>query len=165
MDAPTGLIPARAGTTASCTRELPRRGAHPRSRGDHLRVRSVPAWGGAHPRSRGDHRMNSGSAPVIAGSSPLARGPLCRQSSARCRRGLIPARAGTTERLEKIDFARRAHPRSRGDHYHPGNRAGVDGGSSPLARGPRGYVFAVLSIGGLIPARAGTTYRRTAGNH
>ena len=95
----TGLIPARAGTTHNNARTPARRGAHPRSRGDHVCFYSCAfAW---------------------AGSSPLARGPhgLARYSPG-CM-GLIPARAGTTcNRLIRRKPAG-AHPRSRGDHGEP----------------------------------------------
>ena len=51
----TGLIPARAGTTAS------------------VRMNSTSI--GAHPRSRGDHSSSCPSVATREGSSPLARGP------------------------------------------------------------------------------------------
>ena len=71
--------------------------------------------------------------------------------------GLIPARAGTTGDGVLLDEHSGAHPRSRGDHYPPGNRARVDGGSSPLARGPLFDGLKAIVENGLIPARAGTT--------
>ena len=73
-----GLIPARAGTTGWIYR---------------------PAWPhGAHPRSRGDHCLPVHIAVVLAGSSPLARGPQFHRRKHRWKLGLIPARAGTTYR-------------------------------------------------------------------
>ena len=71
-----GLIPARAGNTVCSTFS-----SHP------LR---------AHPRSRGEHLLLLAVAPLLAGSSPLARGTrsLCLRQG--CRTGLIPARAGNT---------------------------------------------------------------------
>ena len=154
-----GLIPARAGTTSL------RRRARSSSR--------------AHPRSRGDHNGKKPGATAPAGSSPLARGPRNRylQGSGRC--GLIPARAGTTERARFLAIIWGAHPRSRGDHpstapacdttggAHPRSRgdhhaaigaANAAAGSSPLARGPLRTSPHSWPQRGLIPARAGTTW-------
>ena len=91
-----GLIPARAGTTTM--------------------VRGRPVMGWAHPRSRGDHDEVPEHYKLQAGSSPLARGPRSQRLLAAARLGLIPARAGTTDPRDIIEGARRAHPRSRGDH-------------------------------------------------
>ena len=71
------LIPARAGKTVDDPLSRLARGAHPRSRGEN----SPP--------------------PVYTspcrGSSPLARGKRRGRAIRRCRRGLIPARAGKTK--------------------------------------------------------------------
>ena len=92
-----GLIPARAGTTARAL---------------------FGAWhAGAHPRSRGDHETVGASINAVMGSSPLARGPHEWTSSSGRPGGLIPARAGTTQSQPRWTGCRRAHPRSRGDHY------------------------------------------------
>ena len=91
-----GLIPARAGTTT----RIPPPGL---------------IWR-AHPRSRGDHGCPSRRASDARGSSPLARGPHCREGKRPELPGLIPARAGTTPRSLPGPRSRWAHPRSRGDH-------------------------------------------------
>ena len=91
-----GLIPARAGTTAGINVRNPNVRAHPRSRGDHICMHGTP--------------------PCRRGSSPLARGPPAVQRRKTAGTGLIPARAGTTRRLDSNSAMRRAHPRSRGDH-------------------------------------------------
>ena len=132
-----GLIPARAGTTNNSVLER--------------------GFNRAHPRSRGDHNDEWGSVNMDAGSSPLARGPQSAHDGKATTFGLIPARAGTTVFPRRTPGVAGAHPRSRGDHYPPGNAAGVDGGSSPLARGPRFLSVVPASSPGLIPARAGTT--------
>ena len=138
-DPRTGLIPARAGTTSSetFTKLSPR--AHPRSRGDHGKERIV--------------------IPVAAGSSPLARGPPWVRGVVWRRRGLIPARAGTTKEAEAAHLINRAHPRSRGDHRTLKHRLMQQPGSSPLARGPLCRRDNDRHVHGLIPARAGTTQR------
>ena len=132
-----GLIPARAGTTGAAHFVLFLSGAHPRSRGDHLLLR---------------RRF-----PRRGGSSPLARGPLGDASWLRLRRGLIPARAGTTLSGIWRLASPWAHPRSRGDHYEPAGIVHRDEGSSPLARGPPAPASCRDQVPGLIPARAGTT--------
>ena len=92
-----GLIPARAGNT------------------NFLEIPAASPW--AHPRSRGEHihddrrRINS------LGSSPLARGTPRGFSQTKNIDGLIPARAGNTEPPITRKSRRRAHPRSRGEHW------------------------------------------------
>ena len=91
------------------------------------------------------------------GSSPLARGA----QNIPCRReagsGLIPARAGSTARGCGTTPAGGAHPRSRGEHWQLECIFGLDGGSSPLARGARYGAGTNPLPPGLIPARAGST--------
>ena len=135
-----GLIPARAGTT--------------------LLPFPCEAGGGAHPRSRGDHIRAKKVRPADSGSSPLARGPQRRMGKRKHGRGLIPARAGTTVPCQGTTETRRAHPRSRGDHLIMRIAGRWERGSSPLARGPRRVIFSPLADVGLIPARAGTTAER-----
>ena len=51
-----------------------------------------------------------------------------------------------------------AHPRSRGDHEYGETTGAKYGGSSPLARGTRGFERQEVAGGRLIPARAGNTW-------
>ena len=133
-----GLIPARAGTTLhSCTESNPT---------------------GAHPRSRGDHAVEGRKPVAVTGSSPLARGPPLLRKARANRRGLIPARAGTTSAIIWVIRRRRAHPRSRGDHKPSSRKPSPRRGSSPLARGPHIEGGRHYHCEGLIPARAGTTH-------
>ena len=111
-----GLIPARAGTTWWC--------------------RAAAWFGRAHPRSRGDHPLDGLLKSRLMGSSPLARGPRYCRAGEQPRRGLIPARAGTTVARCSYRTRPRAHPRSRGDHQRFQGHRSSQGGSSPLARGP-----------------------------
>ena len=94
-----------------------------------------------------------------AGSSPLARGTPRRRPSTRCPGGLIPARAGNTSLENPLSFALQAHPRSRGEHKSTDTGFTRTFGSSPLARGTRAPSRAHSALHGLIPARAGNTYR------
>ena len=113
-----GIIPARAGFTAtSSTGSVPRED-HPRSRGVYARTRRIPATSrGSSPLARGLPARAAlvrggariiparagftlemwGDRPAICGSSPLARGLRgCLETGAdRC--GIIPARAGFTQ--------------------------------------------------------------------
>ncbi len=72
------LIPARAGRTSPS----PQRSGQPQ----------------AHPRSCGADPLNPPLRRVLPGSSPLVRGGLLRAGLFGWRKGLIPARAGRTER-------------------------------------------------------------------
>ena len=92
-----GLIPAHAGSTAMPNRLAKSSRAHPRSRGEHARIRT-------HETTR-------------EGSSPLTRGALRRAYSASYKPRLIPAHAGSTPADRWGHAFARAHPRSRGEHY------------------------------------------------
>ena len=136
-----GLIPARAGNTSLVPRSF------------------VLCW--AHPRSRGEHRSQAAERAWELGSSPLARGTPAPVAATVAPPGLIPARAGNTERRPDALFVVGAHPRSRGEHSATVKvRYGVPG-SSPLARGTRKHHLARLQSPGLIPARAGNTLSST----
>ena len=197
-----GLIPARAGNTATPKNTVSGSRAHPRSRGEHraewhlviclvgssplargtlglevchsLEVGLIPAragntWGldgdgkkaGAHPRSRGEHARRARSVAACAGSSPLARGTPGGREGLGGVVGLIPARAGNTNREDVVVVVHGAHPRSRGEHKLPRLVLSPLVGSSPLARGTLYSFQGVLNCGGLIPARAGNTAVRT----
>ena len=91
------IIPARAGFTPPRSSTSSPTGDHPRSRGVYLRV--VPQVEG--------HQ----------GSSPLARGLHGHEGPRRCRRRIIPARAGFTGRTGVPGRLSRDHPRSRGVYH------------------------------------------------
>ena len=133
------LIPARAGNTRNLPPRAGSTAAHPRSRGEH--VRRCPGFG----RGRG--------------SSPLARGTQDSDAWIRGAIRLIPARAGNTVRGTGSIWGLAAHPRSRGEHAR--DRVEIEGslGSSPLARGTHRVARRAITVGRLIPARAGNTDR------
>ena len=132
-----GLIPARAGNTYPVAEE--------------------DRANGAHPRSRGEHAYKWSSSNASMGSSPLARGTQDGPPPGPCRAGLIPARAGNTQRDLCFEGRTWAHPRSRGEHRVSTQPSCSSWGSSPLARGtlPIGALLYICM--GLIPARAGNT--------
>ena len=131
------IIPARAGFTRHECVAHHRRGDHPRSRGVYRLARTVsPSW---------------------AGSSPLARGlPMVAQLDDRAV-GIIPARAGFTDRAVVGRAGGGDHPRSRGVYRSWPGWGSRRCGSSPLARGLRAPWAADRAARRIIPARAGFT--------
>ena len=173
-----GLIPARAGNTCRLRRRRASRRAHPRSRGEHFSsgagTPSIPgssplARGAlivsdllielrvAHPRSRGEHVHRDRLLRACLGSSPLARGAPNVVVEPGALLGLIPARAGSTQRHLVRSGVGWAHPRSRGEHAELKLKSKLAAGSSPLARGARKLFRTPDRERGLIPARAGST--------
>ena len=132
------IIPARAGFTPTA------------SHGDsHTRD---------HPRSRGVYRPARRERAQSHGSSPLARGLPRRHERACGRGGIIPARAGFTNRILYPGKIEKDHPRSRGVYYRPRTPVFNRLGSSPLARGLRAGGGCGWRENRIIPARAGFTH-------
>ena len=138
-----GIIPARAGFTAS---------------------NSVSAGRSRdHPRSRGVYGRNVRARPELWGSSPLARGLLVLDRRAELSGRIIPARAGFTAGRPGSGGRRRDHPRSRGVYERQSCDGARDWGSSPLARGLLERRRPHSQRWRIIPARAGfTTLRRAS---
>ena len=134
-----GIIPARAGFT--------------------WRSPSAPRQSPDHPRSRGVYAEEMRARAGEGGSSPLARGLRSSSRTGKRPARIIPARAGFTIRKSLGSFMTRDHPRSRGVYRHPCTGGGVREGSSPLARGLQMYALYSKPRDGIIPARAGFTYR------
>ena len=134
----SGLIPAHAGKTTYS--------------------RSIASAVAAHPRSRGEnHRMKSVAA-SFTGSSPLTRGKPAIVALSAAHAGLIPAHAGKTRYPAIRRWRAGAHPRSRGENQvvhevHPRVQ-----GSSPLTRGKPGGPRGTHPRRRLIPAHAGKTH-------
>ena len=131
------FIPARAGNTPL--------------------IGSQSAWFPVHPRSRGEHCRLRLRAEQPAGSSPLARGTLCLLPSLNGEIRFIPARAGNTVRTQARRHWKPVHPRSRGEHETNWLGEHINRGSSPLARGTRRRGGGDARIHRFIPARAGNT--------
>ena len=132
-----GLIPAHAGKTETPFRLQFSCQAHPRSRGENLAspLGWVSGWG---------------SSPLTRGK----RGPNIRfLGSGR----LIPAHAGKTRLIASARSPCGAHPRSRGENNRMEHMGIPMRGSSPLTRGKRRAIGAVVDALGLIPAHAGKT--------
>ena len=140
-DRPVRIIPARAGFTPSASPSSRRRPDHPRSRG--VYPPCSRRWCGP------------------GGSSPLARGLLVDLGDVGQGGGIIPARAGFTDRQHPRRGRGRDHPRSRGVYIVQSAPPPTRTGSSPLARGLLHVRHERAFAAGIIPARAGFT---TSGN-
>ena len=132
-----GIIPARAGSTGRSGHPLPWRRDHPRSCGEHDRIREK-------------YGSRTGSSPLVRG----ARRQTCRGSSDG---RIIPARAGSTAWNAQVCPAVRDHPRSCGEHCELGEGYCLIKGSSPLVRGALSANLSSLWPSRIIPARAGST--------
>ena len=135
------LIPAYAGST--------------------YRLAFVPICDGAHPRLRGEHGDAIAYYAVAKGSSPLTRGARGFEHREGTVIGLIPAYAGSTGGERGTMRHPWAHPRLRGEHSKfPAPEDGLPG-SSPLTRGARLVVERGDHVERLIPAYAGSTFRKS----
>ena len=132
-----GLIPARAGSTRQP------------NRGD--------TSGRAHPRAGGEHLEDGVLSLLGEGSSPRGRGAPPPEQPTTAGRGLIPARAGSTQAYSPPLRQYRAHPRAGGEHPLVVSAVQLRQGSSPRGRGARPVSGLKMMSGGLIPARAGST--------
>ena len=153
------------------------RGSSPHARGARrgytlfeLTPRLIPACAGstqhrnpeahritAHPRMRGEHRLPGAVVATMDGSSPHARGALRDGFHPGDPCGLIPACAGSTEKVVPAEATSGAHPRMRGEHLKHRRSESPNMGSSPHARGARRRWRACDVPAGLIPACAGST--------
>ena len=131
------LIPAHAGKTRPHPRAFTAIRAHPRSRGENLRI----------------------SRPMTpsSGSSPLTRGKLDTLAGFFTDMRLIPAHAGKTAHAVRAHTQEQAHPRSRGENTSCIRVWGCIHGSSPLTRGKHGRRTERDGDWRLIPAHAGKT--------
>ena len=116
-----------------------------------------------HPRSRGVYQLVDQPPVPAAGSSPLARGLPVGANPTAAATGIIPARAGFTERVRRQHRPVRDHPRSRGVYDRIEMSEEMAGGSSPLARGLHRDLNPGAPLTRIIPARAGFTGRRVGG--
>ena len=131
------IIPARAGSTGSSTRQGRR--------------------AGDHPRSRGEHHLGHLLLGLLLGSSPLTRGAPVPRCGGRLRGRIIPAHAGSTRRPQRRCSTGTDHPRSRGEHSGEVHRGDGGCGSSPLTRGARTHGHDASCSRRIIPAHAGST--------
>ena len=141
--APRGLIPAHAGKTIQGPRILHCPLAHPRACGENDKAG----------RNFSGHR----------GSSPRMRGKLFWSHRDVIGTGLIPAHAGKTNGMRKVQPSARAHPRACGENDHEIEDAIKEMGSSLRMRGKRCFLSSGNALSGLIPAHAGKTQKLQQG--
>ena len=126
------------------------RGAQPPGASGGVDAGIIPAYAGSttsgrvwrcrrrdHPRIRGEHQSEEGKGRGRSGSSPHTRGAPSVISPARYVSRIIPAYAGSTDRLAKAMANHRDHPRIRGEHDSGRRHGRGRGGSSPHTRGAR----------------------------
>ena len=150
------FIPARAGNTSPPDSRSHTTPVHPRPRGEHGTIKTVPVPScGSSPPARGTlvelvrHELVVRFIPARAGNTvrklpphlllpvhPRPRGEhrfrRCSMASL-CR--FIPARAGNTAPGRRASTWSPVHPRPRGEHTPAVSDAGRNSGSSPPARG------------------------------
>ena len=137
-----GIIPAYAGSTWPCS-------ASPRRWED-------------HPRVCGEHAMSSWVSSWNLGSSPRMRGALQQTSAAPVVHGIIPAYAGSTNRVTISKYQLKDHPRVCGEHcFMPIPNKGHFG-SSPRMRGAPSKNSINRVYCRIIPAYAGSTEQARA---
>ena len=153
----TGSSPLARGGPACVQRLLDGQGLIPAGAGRTLTRRPSRVTNRAHPRWRGADDGLGIAMDCFLGSSPLARGGLCRRSQGGGQPGLIPAGAGRTDVWRPRRGPDGAHPRWRGADMTQLLPMLADKGSSPLARGGLEVDPLVPVDAGLIPAGAGRT--------
>ena len=132
-----GIIPARAGNTATC--------------------RGGPAGVADHPRACGEHSASLSRRPTIPGSSPRVRGTPFPYVFILIGTRIIPARAGNTDRAGHIQPQKTDHPRACGEHQLADVPSVNNAGSSPRVRGTLREHDPNEVQERIIPARAGNT--------
>ena len=114
---------------------------------------------GDHPRIRGEHSTTRPLGEDLPGSSPHTRGAPRRRSARRCRLGIIPAYAGSTNLHHYLQEMRWDHPRIRGEHQEGVCSITCTPGSSPHTRGAPSSSTSRPLPPWIIPAYAGSTPR------
>ena len=100
---------------------------------------------------------------AYCGSSPRRRGAPPTAYRRPHVAGLIPAQAGSTEGTFSVRAGLRAHPRAGGEHFRALDCIVDHRGSSPRRRGAPTLMGSPRLAAGLIPAQAGSTWRRRRG--
>ena len=149
------------------------RGAPYRRPSSPLRGRIIPAYAGStssshsptassadHPRIRGEHVLSDLLPDDVRGSSPHTRGALLKPFKISQRYGIIPAYAGSTRYRVRPSSRMKDHPRIRGEHASPPSGGSKKRGSSPHTRGAPVAELPGLAQSRIIPAYAGSTFRR-----
>ena len=137
-----GIIPARAGSSPAFKR---------------LRVR-----GRDHPRACGEQWGIGRELYTAPGSSPRVRGAVLDCRLVHLTDGIIPARAGSRTSVAATGASTRDHPRACGEQATSLPVRKENSGSSPRVRGAGGQEARRIRRGGIIPARAGSSFAEYA---
>ena len=110
------IIPADAGSTTPTQSIQLSQADHPRGCGEHRQERPERDPGADHPRGCGEHAQMTEYENEWQGSSPRMRGAHHDSESDRLESGIIPADAGSTERIDGLEAVYEDHPRGCGEH-------------------------------------------------
>ena len=138
----TGIIPACAGST--------------------IRLAGRSMCSRDHPRMCGEHQRGVRDPRTALGSSPHVRGARLERDENPSGSGIIPACAGSTDRVGAAGSLVGDHPRMCGEHITPNPFANAVLGSSPHVRGALIQGIVLHCPLGIIPACAGSTARDTS---
>ena len=146
------------------------RGAHSTRPSAHCRTGIIPACAGStlkvsgrlrfawdYPRMCGEHIVANRNCGSVQGSSPHVRGARAGRARPAGPSGIIPACAGSTDRVGAAGSLVGDHPRMCGEHITPNPFANAVLGSSPHVRGALIQGIVLHCPLGIIPACAGST--------
>ncbi len=153
----SGIIPACAGSTALISINSPVSRDHPRMCGEHAWRFECFLTHGDHPRMCGEHQRGVRDPRTALGSSPHVRGARLERDENPSGSGIIPACAGSTDRVGAAGSLVGDHPRMCGEHITPNPFANAVLGSSPHVRGALIQGIVLHCPLGIIPACAGST--------
>ena len=114
-----------------------------------------------HPRACGEQPVALLESHHVSGSSPRVRGADLRVLGALVKRRIIPARAGSSGTVNVCVVLVGDHPRACGEQFFSGTPGQIVGGSSPRVRGAVSRDARVPAPVRIIPARAGSSERRS----
>ena len=118
------------------------------------------AWfAGIIPRVCGEQFHLTDTGKALMGSSPRVRGAARGQCPDGRHHGIIPARAGSSPRCARDRRRCRDHPRACGEQPSEFTIPALFAGSSPRVRGAALVADPVRRRDGIIPARAGSSFR------
>ena len=156
-----GSSPRVRGAGHEITYHLAALGIIPACAGSSCRAGRAPAWRWDHPRVCGEQTVTIEGDWFDRGSSPRVRGAGWRRTPRSCPGGIIPACAGSSQRLPRNPEPCRDHPRVCGEQAPPVSHYHVLEGSSPRVRGAAWQAALDALTVGIIPACAGSSRGRS----
>ena len=130
-----GSSPRARGTESTGDTDVSSSRFIPAGAGNSLKYCSWAAALSVHPRGRGEQGGQLVAGPVLAGSSPRARGTVVAGAELSPLHRFIPAGAGNSPAICPLPMATTVHPRGRGEQWACSAGVGPTIGSSPRARG------------------------------